>query len=641
MVEQSMPTSSTFDLWQTIDDLNKQAAALQFKDPGQARSLATQALTLAQSTQGSDCAHHMGMGKSLIILSRCAVEVADYPSAINWGLQAIAVGENVPMADFLPQALGLVGYAHTRIAQYVEGLRYFIRQEQISIAQIDRQQKAAAYMGRGLVYSFSGDQEKAITMLQASLQTFQEIDDPFGQTTALTNLGNAHEMMGDYAGALRYGFQALTVSEAAGLQGVTPRLIYGNIGTAYLQLGDLTAARAYLDKARTLASQEQDPYVALLVHLQLGHLYNKEANHAEAILHLQTALAAAIDQGQKMFEYEAHEALAQVYQAIGESEKVITHLKQFYTIRDSVLNLQNKTRLGAMELEQELEAARREAAVSKRLASELERQVEQRTADLRASLDRETHLSQELKSALVHEVELQRLKTHIINTASHEFRTPLSIISLSMEMLCDRLEQLSPEKRVHYRERIREQILYLTDMLQDIFTINTSNDSAPEYASYHFGDFCHRLEQTLFRELQQTNGITFIYADHAAQLITDFQMVKRILFNLIVNAIKFSEADTPIQVYCEQNEQELILRVVDQGIGIPVDEQMKIFELFYRGSNVEERRGLGLGLSIVQKLTSALNGKVTASSPGISQGSTFSIRLPILQQQMNSRILLG
>ncbi len=431
------------------------------------------------------------------------------------------------------------------------------------------------------------------------------------------------------------------MSKAAKLQGVTTRLIYGNIGTAYLQLGDLTAARDYLDKAMTLASTEQDPYVALVVHLQLGRLCNMEANHTAAIRHLQTALAAAVEQGQKLFEYEAHEALAEVYQAIGESEKVITHLKQFYTIHDSVLNLQNKTRLGALELEQELDAARREAAIAKRFALDLERQVEQRTADLRASLDRETHLSQELKNALVHEVELQRLKTHIINTASHEFRTPLSIISLSMEMLCDRLEQLSPEKRVHYRERIREQILYLTDMLQDIFTINTTNDNAPEYAPYYFGDFCRQLEQTLFRELQQTNGITFIYLDHATRLVTDFQMVKRILFNLIVNAIKFSQADTPIQVYCEQTGQDLFLRVVDQGIGIPIDEQTKIFELFYRGSNVEERRGLGLGLSIVQKLTSALNGKVTASSPGINQGSTFYIRLPIAQQRTNNRVLLG
>lgn len=294
-----------------------------------------------------------------------------------------------------------------------------------------------------------------------------------------------------------------------------------------------------------------------------------------------------------------------------------------------------------MELEQELDAVRREAAISKRLAVELERQVEQRTTDLRASLDRETHLSQELESALVHEVELQRLKTHIINTASHEFRTPLSIISLSMEMLCDHLEKLSPAKRIHYRERVREQILYLTDMLQDIFTINTSNDVTPEYAPYRFSDFCRQLEQTLFSELQQTTGITFIYPDQPDRLLIDFQIVKRILFNLLVNAIKFSETDTPIQVYCEHTRQALLIRVVDQGIGIPLDEQTKIFELFYRGSNVEERRGLGLGLSIVQKLTTALNGKVTASSRGPNQGSTFYISLPIVQQQTNNRILLG
>ncbi len=641
MPNQLMPDLATPGLVDTVDRLNKQAAALQFSDPVRARALAEQALALAQTEEKHHFSYPTGMGESLAILSRCAVEMADYPLAIEHGQRAVVLAEPLTGARFLPQVLGLIGYAHTRMGDYVEGLRYFIRQQQISLDQADLKQKASAYMGRGLVYSFSGDQEKAITMLQASLQTFQELGDHFGQMTALTNLGNACELMGDYAAALHYSQQALSVSEAAGLQGVITRLIYSNMGAAYLHLGDLSAARTALNQAMTMASTEQDPYVSLLVNLHLGRLCTVESEYTQAIAHLQLALDAAVEQGQKMFEYEAHEALSQVYQAIGESEKVITHLKQFYTLRDSVLNIQNKTRLGAMELEQELETARREVAVSKRLATELERQVEQRTADLRASLDRETHLSHELESALVHEVELQRLKTHIINTASHEFRTPLSIISLSMEMLCDRLEQLSPEKRIHYRERIREQILYLTDMLQDIFTINTANDLAPDYAPYRFGDFCHQLEQTLFRELQQTNGVSFIYQADTAQLFTDFQMVKRILFNLIVNAIKFSEPNTPIQVYCEHTGKELIMRVVDQGIGIPLDEQTKIFELFYRGSNVEERRGLGLGLSIVQKLTSSLNGKVTATSPGPNQGSTFNIHLPVTQQHTSGRILLG
>jgi K+-sensing histidine kinase KdpD len=284
---------------------------------------------------------------------------------------------------------------------------------------------------------------------------------------------------------------------------------------------------------------------------------------------------------------------------------------------------------------------RRETAFSKRLTVELERQVQERTAALRASLDRETHLAQELERALVHEAELQQLKTHIINTASHEFRTPLSIISLSMEMLCgDRADRLSPEKRLLYRNRVREQILYLTDMLQDIFAINTSNEVNPEYASYRFTDFCRQLEQILIRELQQNSGITFEYADSATMVTTDLEIIKRILFNLIVNAIKFSEPEAPIRVVCEHTASELVIRVIDQGIGVPHDELTKIFELFYRASNVDTRRGLGLGLSIVKKLVETLDGYVTAQSPGPDQGSTFHVRLPINPMQAN-RILLG
>ncbi|MEZ4726372.1 MAG: tetratricopeptide repeat-containing sensor histidine kinase [Caldilineaceae bacterium] len=633
-------TAPAVDLLQSIDRLNQRASALQFGNPTEARRIAEQALALAQFDSSQPSTHEANTGESLTILGRCCIELADYTAAIDYGLQAVAIGERLPNAPFLPQVLGLIGAAYTHTGQYVDGLRYFIRQQQISKEQSNRKQEASAYMGRGLVYSFSGDQDKAIEVLYTSLKIFEEIGDQFGQATALTNLSNAYEMLGDYDTSLRYGFQALATSKAIGLKGVILHLIYSSIGAAYLRLSDLTAARAYLDQAMTLACIDQDPYVEMLVNLELGRLCMTQADYTTAISHLETALAAAATQGQKMFEYEAHEALAQVYQTTGELEKVIYHLRQFYAIRDSVLSLQNKTRLSALELEQEIEAMRRDAAMAKRLAMELERQVQDRTAALRASLDRETHLAQELEQALVHEAELQQLKTHIINTASHEFRTPLSIISLSMEMLCDRADQLSPEKRLHYRKRVREQILYLTDMLQDIFAINTANEVEPEYANYHFSDFCRQLQEILFRELQQTGGISFTYHDSAVLITTDIEIVKRILFNLTVNAIKFSEPDALIKICCEYTAQELIIQVIDQGIGIPANEQNKIFELFYRASNVDTRRGLGLGLSIVQKLARTLNGRVTAESPGVNQGSTFCVRLP-LRQAVTHRVLLG
>ncbi len=606
-----------------------------------ARLLAEEALALAESEERQDAADHLNMGESLTILSRCSLQLADYSTAINYGLQAVAVSKSLPTAAFLPQVLGQIGHAYTLLGQYVDGLRYFIRQQQTSKEQMDRRNEASAHLGRGLVYSFSGDQEKAITALDTSLRIFQEVGDQLGEATALTNLCNAYEMLSDYETALYYGFQALQKSEAIGVRGIILHLIYSNIGAAYVHLGNFAAAHTYLEQAMTLARAEQDRYVEMLVHLELGRLARAEGAYSTAIDYLETALAAAATQGQRMFEYEAHEALAQVYQATGDFAKGLAHFQHFYVIRDGVLSLQNKTRLSTLELEQELETMRRESAFAKRLTAELERQVQERTSALRASLDRETHLAQELERALVHEAELQQLKTHIINTASHEFRTPLSIISLSMEMLCgDRADRLSPEKRLLYRNRVREQILYLTDMLQDIFAINTSNEVVPEYAGYRFNDFCRQLEQSLIRELQQNSGITFVYPDSTTLVTTDREIVKRILFNLIVNAIKFSEPEAPIQVICEPSREELIIRVIDQGIGIPHDELTKIFELFYRASNVDTRRGLGLGLSIVKKLVQTLEGCVTAESPGLDQGSTFHVRLPFNAMQAN-RILLG
>ena len=91
-----------------------------------------------------------------------------------------------------------------------------------------------------------------------------------------------------------------------------------------------------------------------------------------------------------------------------------------------------------------------------------------------------------------------------------------------------------------------------------------------------------------------------------------------------------SDAEAPVLIRCTDTDDALLIQVTDQGIGIPQAEIERIFDLFYRASNVDTRRGIGLGLSVVQKIVRVLQGSVRPESPGVNQGSTFSITLPLL-----------
>ena len=258
------------------------------------------------------------------------------------------------------------------------------------------------------------------------------------------------------------------------------------------------------------------------------------------------------------------------------------------------------------------------------------RQLSSQAERLEDSLTREQLLANQLEHSLTQQEELNRLKSRIITTISHEFRTPLTVINSSAGLLMYHAARLSDLKRDEVYQRIRRSIFYLTDLLQDIVWVDTSNSSEIKMHPIHiaFNALCASLADKLHRETDHPANLTFEYAEHNnSNLYMDPELLKQILFNLLTNSLKYSPLHTPVTVQLSCTEQ-LTIAVVDQGIGIPPEDLANIWELFYRGANVETYSGLGLGLYNVQRLVERLGGSIQASSPGINHGCTFQIQLP-------------
>ncbi|MEZ4664938.1 MAG: HAMP domain-containing sensor histidine kinase [Caldilineaceae bacterium] len=257
-------------------------------------------------------------------------------------------------------------------------------------------------------------------------------------------------------------------------------------------------------------------------------------------------------------------------------------------------------------------------------------QLSTQTKELEESLTREKLLANLLEHALTQQEDLNRLKSRIITTISHEFRTPLTVINSSAGLLTHHAARLTDQKREDIYQRIRRSIFYLTDLLQDIVWVDTSNSSAIKVHAIHiaFNAMCESLAERLHRETDHPANLSFVYAaDDHTSLYVDPELIKQILFNLLTNSLKYSPLHTPVTVQFACNER-LNIAVVDQGIGIPAEDLEKIWELFYRGANVEMYSGLGLGLYNVQRLVERLDGSIEVSSPGVNQGCTFQIQIP-------------
>lgn len=261
-----------------------------------------------------------------------------------------------------------------------------------------------------------------------------------------------------------------------------------------------------------------------------------------------------------------------------------------------------------------------------------------------------------IQKALERERELNQLKSQFIGLVSHEFRTPLSIISITLDMLENYPAKLTPIKRQTYLNQARSALEHLREMLEDVLIMNESTTRA--IACYpvavNLQEFCQKIiDETKAVDIQNheiqlvvinsavinnavinstviNSAVINSQAPTAEPVIPAFldpKLTKHILTNLLLNALKYSPQNSPIEVELIQSEDEVRLVVKDAGIGIPPEDQANLFKLFYRASNVGMIQGTGLGLAIVKQCVDAHNGHISFESQ-LGQGTTFTVRLP-------------
>ncbi len=238
----------------------------------------------------------------------------------------------------------------------------------------------------------------------------------------------------------------------------------------------------------------------------------------------------------------------------------------------------------------------------------------------------------EIRSALAKEKELGELKSRFITMASHEFRTPLTTILSSAELLEHYSHKLSEEKKLNHLQRIQSSVKHMTELLNDVLLIGKVEAGKLELKPtlIHLSQFCHHLVEEI-QLATSDRKIVFYTNSPRTTAYLDEKLLRQILGNLLSNAIKYSPAGSTVKFDLSCGSGQAILHVQDEGIGIPEPEQAQIFNSFHRASNVGTISGTGLGLAIVKKSVDLHNGKITFES-AVGTGTTFTVTLPLNQQ---------
>jgi len=282
--------------------------------------------------------------------------------------------------------------------------------------------------------------------------------------------------------------------------------------------------------------------------------------------------------------------------------------------------------------------------------AELEKRVSRRTEELAAAINQLLNINKKLefeiqerksaenallekekalRKAYEREKELNHLKSRFVSMASHEFRTPLSAILSSAELIEAYNDGGQDQKREKHIVRIRSAVNNLTSILNDFLSLSKLEEGKvlSHPVEFMFNDFCNDLLDDILPILKPGQKVISPTDNLKTVLFLDHKLLKNILLNLFSNAIKYSEQSKSIYFEFSMDEKSLYFSIRDEGIGIPSEEQEHLFTRFFRAHNVENIQGTGLGLTIVKRYLELMDGSIHFESH-LGVGTIFKISLP-------------
>lgn len=280
----------------------------------------------------------------------------------------------------------------------------------------------------------------------------------------------------------------------------------------------------------------------------------------------------------------------------------------------------------------------------RKLNEDLEQKVKQRTEELASAINKLLSTNQQLEHevkerkaaekalilSLEKEKELNIMKSRFLSMASHQFRTPLSSILSSAELITAYEQEAQQAKREKHINRIKSSVEMLTDILNDFLSLSKLEEGKIELDKQTFilEDFCNGVREETLGILKPEQKIIHKTNNPKGSVYSDKKLLKNVILNLLSNAIKYSDPGQEIECNFEVLDDQLTIEIVDNGIGIPKEDHKHLFTRFFRAHNSENIQGTGLGLNIAQKYVHLLDGEISFKSE-LGRGSTFTVRIPL------------
>lgn len=548
---------------------------------------------------------------------------------------------------------------------YLQSLDYYKSNNQLN-------QEADIYNGAAIVYHDIGDYEQAQVFYDKAYQIYRELDYKPGESMLLNNYGDMYFDAGDYTSARENYLKALDINRELGWEADQATPLH-NIGRVYAKMKDYESAISYLNQALKLDTAYGVLDGVGLDYKELGNVYLDAGLYDQALLNYEKSLDVAENMGIRPLKLSTLQALSQLYKVNGNPRKALNYFEYYLALKDSMLNenvqrdiAQAQTRfeldqkdkeIQYLELQQEIdENTIRDRNIKLsigtglalliliitgilysrfRIKVKIKNQMEGNNSliDERSTELKETN--QKLKHSKAKLKELNSTKDKFFSIISHDLKSPLRSLSGLFRILIDHADKLSREEIMALTGKLDHSVSNLSVLLDNLLQWSMTQMGSVSYqpSSIDIAEPITETVRLLKPEADHKNINLSLKVEDNGEVFADRNMVTFIIRNLVSNAIKFTPSGGEIQVFIFEQKGYFIVKVKDDGVGIPEENINKLFRLetSFTTAGTQQEKGTGLGLILCREFAMKNGGDISIESEE-GRGAAFTISLPKAHQ---------
>jgi len=564
--------------------------------------------------------------------------------------EVVKIGNRTNDPAGVAAALNNMGAVYHYLGDDEASLDYFIRAYQLRLENNITKKLAYSLNNIGALYAKYGNYSEALEYHNKAMTTALKHNDRYNYFVALSNLGLDYRFLKNYKQSLKYYNMALQEAKKQDDIIMTAHAME-RMSAVYLETGNRLKAKPLLVKALDLSRQTGNKFDIASFCNSLGNIYLKEKDYHGALPLFTEALSIAKEISAASIEVDVYKSLTAYYYSVNDSEKAFNYQKLYDAKRDSLYKAETDLKIANLknrfELENKLDELRlkeQELSLSKTESNErlriiyivgfsglallllvvyilvLYRKIKRKNRIIRQN-------EEKVKQLLDKEKEHVKLKTKLISTVSHEFRTPLAIISSNVQLLRKYFDTIDKKMRMDTLGFIQSGVNNITSMMQrfELLDQKTLLEFKPGKTDLR------KLMISITGELQSIKEyegrVKLIDRLTEPEFILDKNLLTHIVRNLLSNALKYS-GNKPVIFEYYNTPETVVLMVQDQGSGMSEEDVLKIFDDFHRGENAADIKGTGIGMSVVKRCIDLHHGKIEVKSkPG--NGTTIRVILPV------------